>query len=115
MKVNLISRKSWTLDDLQTKADDFIKDYPIILSTTYSLRNCLSTSVMYDYVIVDEASQVDLCTGAIALSCAKKAVIVSDLKQLPNVVDSKNAKISDNIFKNYKLAEHYPALCYRKN
>lgn len=106
-KYSKSSRKIWTLGDLQTKADDFIEDYPIILSTTYSLRNCLSTSVMYDYVIVDEASQVDLCTGAIALSCAKKAVIVGDLKQLPNVVDSKNAKISDNIFKNYKLAEHY--------
>ena len=106
-KYSKSSRKIWTLGDLQTKADDFIEDYPIILSTTYSLRNCLSTSVMYNYVIVDEASQVDLCTGAIALSCAKKAVIVGDLKQLPNVVDSKNAKISDNIFKNYKLAEHY--------
>jgi len=106
-KYSKSSRKIWTLGDLQTKADDFIEDYPIILSTTYSLRNCLSTSVMYDYVIVDEASQVDLCTGAIALSCAKKTVIVGDLKQLPNVVDSKNAKISDNIFKNYKLAEHY--------
>ena len=106
-KYSKSSRKIWTLGDLQTKADDFIEDYPIILSTTYSLRNCLSTSVMYDYVIVDEASQVDLCTGAIALSCAKKAVIVGDLKQLPNVVDSKNAKISDNIFKNYKLAKHY--------
>lgn len=106
-KYSKSSRKIWTLGELQTKADDFIEDYPIILSTTYSLRNCLSTSVVYDYVIVDEASQVDLCTGAIALSCAKKAVIVGDLKQLPNVVDSKNAKISDNIFKNYKLAEHY--------
>lgn len=106
-KYSKSSRKIWTLGELQTKADDFIEDYPIILSTTYSLRNCLSTSVVYDYVIVDEASQVDLCTGAIALSCAKKTVIVGDLKQLPNVVDSKNAKISDNIFKNYKLAEHY--------
>lgn len=106
-KYSKSSRKIWTLGELQTKADDFIEDYPIILSTTYSLRNCLSTSVVYDYVIVDEASQVDLCTGAIALSCAKKAVIVGDLKQLPNVVDSKNAKISDNIFKNYKLVEHY--------
>ena len=106
-KYSKTTRKIWNLGDLQTNATGFVEDYPIILSTTYSLRNCLSTSVMYDYVIVDEASQVDLCTGAIALSCAKKAVIVGDLKQLPNVVDSKNAKISDNIFKNYKLAEHY--------
>ena len=106
-KYSKTTRKIWNLGDLQTNATGFVEDYPIILSTTYSLRNCLSTSVMYDYVIVDEASQVDLCTGAIALSCAKKAVIVGDLKQLPNVVDSQNAKISDDIFKNYKLAEFY--------
>lgn len=98
-------RKIWMLPELQWKSKEFIKDYPVILSTTYSLRNSLSSDVMYDYVIVDEASQVDLCTGALALSCAKKAVIVGDLKQLPNVVDSKNATISDSIFNNYKLPE----------
>ena len=43
----------------------------------------------YDFVIIDESSQVDLATGALALSCAKRAVIVGDLKQLPNVVDDK--------------------------
>ncbi len=100
-------RKIWMLPELQRKSKEFIKDYPVILSTTYSLRNSLSSDVMYDYVIVDEASQVDLCTGALALSCAKKAVIVGDLKQLPNVVDSKNAAISDSIFNNYKLPEMF--------
>ena len=100
-------RGAWELDDLQDYSNNFVKDYPVILSTTYSLRNCLSSSVMYDYVIVDEASQVDLCTGAIALSCAKKAVIVGDLKQLPNVVDSINARISDEIFNDYDLPEYY--------
>lgn len=100
-------RKTYTINDLETKSEDFIKDYPVILSTTYSLRSCLSKNVMYDYVIVDEASQVDLCTGVLALSCAKKAVIVGDLKQLPNVVDSKNAKITDFIFNKFNLPEVY--------
>jgi superfamily I DNA and/or RNA helicase len=53
---------------------------------------------MYDYVIIDESSQVDLCTGALALSCARKAIIVGDLKQLPNVVDGKTSVITDRIF-----------------
>ena len=98
-------RKSWTLIEMQTQSKEFISDYPVILSTTYSLRNCLAPNVTYDYVIVDEASQVDLCTGALALSVAKKAVIVGDLKQLSNVVDSNTAKISDEIFDNYKMSE----------
>lgn len=100
-------RKIWLIGDLQANSDEFINDFPVILSTTYSLRNCLSSKVMYDYVIVDEASQVDLCTGALALSCAKKAVIVGDLKQLPNVVKSDAAKISDSIFKDYSLPEAF--------
>lgn len=62
---------------------------------------------MYDYVIVDEASQVDLCTRVLALSSAKKAVIVGDLKQLPNVVDSKNAKLTDEVFNNFDMPEVY--------
>ena len=40
---------------------------------------------MYDYLIMDEASQVDIATGSLALSCAKNVVIVGDTKQLPNV------------------------------
>ncbi len=62
---------------------------------------------MYDYVIIDESSQVDLATGALALSCAKKAVVVGDLKQLPNVVDSRTAKTTDKIFAESGLPEVY--------
>lgn len=42
---------------------------------------------MFDYVIIDESSQVDLLAGSIALACAKNAVIVGDEKQLPQIVD----------------------------
>jgi len=100
-------RKIYDINDLWRNSEEFIKDYPVILSTTYSLRSSLSKDVMYDYVIVDESSQVDLCTGALALSCAKKAVIVGDLKQLPNVVDSKAANTTDAIFAKYDLPEVY--------
>ncbi|WP_449397637.1 DEAD/DEAH box helicase [Chryseobacterium wanjuense] len=50
---------------------------------------------------------MDLATGVRALSCAKQAVIVGDLKQLPNVVDSETAENTDQIFKNYDIPEHY--------
>ncbi len=106
-KYNQQKRKTYTIEELQTKSNEFIKDYPVVLSTTYSLRTCLSSNIMYDYIIVDEASQVDLCTGVLALSCAKKAVIVGDLKQLPNVVDSANAKLTDEVFDNFDMPEVY--------
>ena len=100
-------RKIYAIEELQTKSNEFIKDYPVVLSTTYSLRTCLSSDIMYDYIIVDEASQVDLCTGVLALSCAKKAVIVGDLKQLPNVVDTTCAKLTDEVFDNFNIPEVY--------
>lgn len=100
-------RQIYEIDDLWKNAEKFISDYPVILSTTYSLRSSLASKFVYDYVIVDEASQVNLATGALALSCAKKAVIVGDLKQLPNVVTEKERQITDNIFSQFNLPEAY--------
>lgn len=95
--------------DLKTKSDEFTADYPVILSTTYSLIASLGAEYQYDYVIIDEASQVDIATGALAFSCAKKAVIVGDLKQLPNVVDGETRRKVDAIFAEYALPDAY---CY---
>jgi superfamily I DNA and/or RNA helicase len=100
-------RRQFELDDLWKNSEAFIKEYPVILSTTYSLRSSLSKEVMYDYVIIDESSQVDLATGALALSCARKAVVVGDLKQLPNVVDSEKARKTDAVFAGFNLPEVY--------
>lgn len=100
-------RGTYTFDELRLKSEAFIKDYPVILSTTYSLRGCLANNFLYDYVIIDECSQVDLATGALALSCAQRAVIVGDTKQLPNVVTHDMQVKTDNIFESSKLAEPY--------
>lgn len=81
----------------------FIKEYPVILSTTHSLRTCMTPNYLFDYVIMDEASQVDIVTGALALSCARNAVIVGDLKQLPNVVSEDLAKTTNSIYKRFSL------------
>lgn len=58
----------------------------MVLSTTYSIKGTLSIYHIYDYLIVEEASQVDLVTRVLAFSCARNIVIVGDLKQLPNVL-----------------------------
>lgn len=92
--------------------DRFIKEFPVILSTTHSLRNCAAKNYLFDYVLIDEASQVDLVTGALALSCAKNAVIVGDTKQLSNVIPIEERKMANKVFENsglkraYNYAEH---------
>ncbi|MHB1153513.1 MAG: AAA domain-containing protein [Eubacteriales bacterium] len=94
-------------DDLWKHSVEFIKDYPVILSTTHSLRSSLSNQYVYDYVIIDEASQVNVTTGALAFSCAKQAVVVGDLKQLSNVVDSEMKHRTDFIYTRHDLPEAY--------
>ena len=96
-----------TYTRLWSEAEEFIKDFPVILSTTHSLRSSLGESVVYDYVIADESSQVSLCSGMLALSCAKRAVIVGDLKQLPNVVDGPTRRTTDMLFRQYGVPEEF--------
>ena len=100
------NRAIFTGEDLWKKSGDVVKEYPVLLSTTFSSRSSLK-GVIYDYLIMDEASQVDVATGALALSCAQNAVIVGDLKQLPNVVKEDMRKRSDAVFKSYKLPIGY--------
>ena len=73
----------------------------------HSLRNSIAENIVYDFVIVDESSQVDLATGVLALSYAKRAVFVGDLKQLPNVVTFDNVQKTDLIFQSFNLPEPY--------
>jgi len=91
---------------------EFIKDYPIILSTTYSLRNCVKEDFLFDYLIVDESSQVDLVSAFPALTLAKNIIVVGDGKQLPNIIDSKKIKLFEQIYSKYDLKKYFN---YTKN
>lgn len=106
-RYNQQKREPYTIPELRWKSNEFIKDYPVIMSTTYSLRKSLSEKISYDFVIIDESSQVDLATGALALSCAKRAVIVGDIKQLPNVVDNDMQIKTDMVYNAYNLKTPY--------
>jgi len=101
------SRKTFNIDDLWKKTTEFLVEYPVILSTTFSSKNSLNQNVVYDYLIMDEASQVDIATGALALSCAKNVVIVGDTKQLPNVVTNDIKAKAKVIFDSFELNEGY--------
>ncbi len=102
-----LERKKFTEDDLWQKPSDVVKEYPIVLSTTFSSRSSLGTKMIYDYLIIDEASQVDVATGALALSCARNAVIVGDLEQLPNVASDDLKKRSNAIIKSFNIDRGY--------
>lgn len=100
-------RPEFSKESLWRDFGSFIKEYPVILSTTHSIRNCANANYLYDYVIMDEASQVDIVTGALALSCAKKAIIVGDVKQLPNVVNDEARVETNLIYERFTLDNAY--------
>jgi very-short-patch-repair endonuclease len=76
------------------------------LSATFPLR-----ANLFDYVIFDEASQIDLPSAAPALYRAKSAVVVGDENQL-NHIAKINPKLEEELAMKYALSDHgfYPAL-----
>ena len=101
------NRKVFSEDNLWKEPYAVLAEYPVILSTTFSSRNSLNADVVYDYLIMDEASQVDIATGALALSCARNVVIVGDTKQLSNVVTEDIKAKAKAIFDMFNVNEGY--------
>ena len=100
-------RRLFTQDDLWKNSRDIVAEYPVILSTSFSSRSSLGKDMVYDYLIMDEASQVDVATGALALSCARNAVIVGDTKQLPNVVSDDMKRRTNVIMESFHIDSSY--------
>lgn len=100
-------RTVFSPDEIYLKTRSFLQEYPVVLSTTFSATSNINPAYKFDYLIMDEAPQVDIAAGALALSCARNAVIVGDLKQLPNVVDCHTEEVVSAIFAKYGIAESY--------
>ncbi len=92
---------------LHSMGEEMIKEYPVILSTTFSSRTNFHKDVVFDYVIMDEASQISAETGVLALMCAKRAVIVGDSMQLPNVITEEDKVRLQAIAINNNIDERY--------
>lgn len=107
-----ISEYNFSIKDYRLHFNSFTQRYPIVYSTTHAIRNCSGENFLYDCVIIDESSQVDLISAVIAFSVAKKVVLVGDEKQLPHVVQSQLQPTLNNIFCRYKLESYFN---YSKN
>ena len=104
------ARRQFTVSGIKAKTEAFLKEYPVVLSSTYKSNTNIHSDYVFDYVIMDEASQVDIKTGALALSCAMNAVIVGDSKQLPNVVSQADALAYGAVRANYAVGDCYDAV-----
>lgn len=102
----------FSIKNYKSKYGAFTKRYPVVYSTTHAIRSCSGGNYLYDCIIIDESSQVDLISAAIAFSLAKKVVLVGDEKQLPHVVRSQLLPTLNGIFNKYKFDDYFN---YAKN
>lgn len=76
---------TYAADMLWRQRDAFARDYPVLLSTCHSLPTNVGPGRLLDYLIIDEASQVNLAVGVLAMSVAKRVIVVGDTRQLPHI------------------------------
>jgi hypothetical protein len=84
-----LSRTTYSENSYRTggRFRQFAQDYPVLLSTCHSLRSSIAEGALLDFLIIDEASQVDLLTAGLALSCCRNLVVVGDRQQLGQIAN----------------------------
>lgn len=101
-KSNLTLEESKEVKELKSIPKDFLPGAGnILLSTFYKMSGIASENSgqpIFDYVIIEEASQCFLGTIAAAKLLGKKIILVGDPLQLPPIVNQENpSKISTDI------------------
>lgn len=76
----VFSQRSFRCDE------NFFQRYPITTSSTFCLHRLRPAGKRFDFLIIDEASQVNLPTAALCFDCASNVVIVGDSRQLPAII-----------------------------
>ncbi|MCR4726223.1 MAG: DUF2726 domain-containing protein [Clostridia bacterium] len=87
--------------------NDFLSDYPVVLSSTYSLAKCSQKGYLFDYLIVDESSQVNMASALLSMQMAKNIVVVGDTKQLPQIDDESFKERNSDLLRKYNVKQAY--------
>lgn len=106
-KFKELKRESFTAGNYRHRFNDFVKYYPVILSSTLSLKTCIDDEYLFDYLIIDESSQVDIIKSAVCFSCCRNVVIVGDSMQLSHIIDPKSKEIAEQLQKIHRIAPAY--------
>jgi len=89
-KYKRLDKVEFDVKNYRKRFDDFIKHYPVVLSSTLSLQTSIPKGFLFDYLIIDESSQVDVIKSAVCFSCCRNVVVVGDSMQLAHIVDQKS-------------------------
>ena len=101
------SRGWYGRDDYKRQFSDFVRDYPVILSSTYSLAKCSQRGFLFDYLVVDESSQVNMASAILSMRVARNIVVVGDIKQLPQIDDDSFRERNEQLLSQFKVPKTY--------
>lgn len=103
---------TFTSDGYKNDFKAFLNRYPVVLSTSHSLLSNAPNGFCFDYLIIDEASQGDLLSSTLAMSCATNLVVVGDSRQLQQIDEEMLFQQSELLANQFEVPETYR---YSKN
>lgn len=106
-KYNRLDKVEFSAKDYRKQFDDFAKRYPVILSSTLSLHTSIPNGYLFDYLIIDESSQVDIIKSAVCFSCSRNVIVVGDSMQLTHIVDKQSQEVAEQLQIEYNISPAY--------
>lgn len=106
-KYNRQDKAAFNVKDYRNRFEEFTNHYPVILSSTLSLHNSIPNGYLFDYLIIDESSQVDIIKSAVCFSCCRNVVVVGDSMQLPHIVAPQIKEVAEQLQTAYNIAPAY--------
>lgn len=106
-KYKRLDKVAFNASNYQNQFDDFTKYYPVVLSSTLSLHMSAPKGYLFDYLIIDESSQVDIIKSAVCFSCCRNMVVVGDSMQLAHIVDQQSKDTAAQLHAEYSIPPAY--------
>jgi len=82
-------------------------NYPIVTSAIDFFINSIDNKCIFDYVILDEASDMDIVTGVLAFARGKNIIVIDDLNELKPRLDETIANGLMEIFDRHQVNPGY--------
>ncbi len=90
------------------KFGQFVNFHPVILSSALSLKYSIpNKDFIFDYLIIDESSQLDIITSAVCFNYCRNAIVVGDSLQLTHIVNKEVSETHDALLEKFNIEEHY--------
>lgn len=106
-KYKRLDKVVFNVKNYRGQFDAFIKHYPVVLSSTLSLHTSVPKGYLFDYLIIDESSQVDIIKSAVCFSCCRNVVVVGDSMQLAHIVDKQSKDAVEQFQAGYNISPAY--------